>query len=117
MILVAALTVVSLAGFGRARLAGFSGNHAVVEAGGRRVLELPLDRDDTVTVDGPAGKTTIEVKDRAVSITDSPCPRGFCMHMGKIRHPGEILVCVPNRVCVSIKGNGRKDRTFDGISE
>jgi hypothetical protein len=124
--LIAALTVISLAGFGSARLAGFSGNHAVVEVEGRRVLELPLDRDVASSVDGPLGETVIEVRDRAVSITRSPCPRGYCMHMGRIRYPGEILVCVPNRVCVRIRGNGerkrflvpaKRQRSFDGVTE
>jgi hypothetical protein len=115
--LIALLTAVSLAGFGGVRLAGFSANHAVVEVEGRRVLELPLDCDTITSVDGPLGKTTIEVRNRTVSIIESPCPRGFCMHMGRIRYPGEILVCVPNRVCVSIRGNGEKRRSFDGVSE
>jgi hypothetical protein len=117
VILIAALTAVSLAGFGSLRFKGLSGNHAVVEVDGRRVLELPLDRDTTASVDGPLGETVIEVRDRAVWVIRSPCPRGFCMHMGRIRYPGEILVCVPNRVCVSIRGNGEKKRSFDGVSE
>ena len=117
LLLIAALTLLSFAGFGWSRLAGSSGSHVVVEVEGKKALELPIDRDGEFSVNGPLGKTTVEVKGGAVFIIESPCPRSFCKHMGKIRYPGEILVCVPNRVCVSIKGNGRTDKAYDGVSE
>ncbi len=115
--LILALTLVSFAGFGVVKASGVGGSHAVVEVNGRRAAELPLDRDVEVAVRGPLGKTEVVVHDGAVAIAKSPCPRGICMHMGNIRHPGEILVCVPNRVCVSIRGGGNGGESFDGVSE
>jgi hypothetical protein len=117
VVLIAVLTVLSFAGLGSMRLAGLSGNHAVVDVNGRRTLELPLDRDAEYSVMGPLGETVIEVRNKAVAIERSPCPRGVCMHMGWIRYPGELLVCVPNRVCVSIRGKTDSGLSFDGVSE
>lgn len=111
------LLALSLVSLGAIRGAGLTGNHAVVEVNGKRVLELPLDREARTTVDGPLGKSTIAVHDGAVEIAGSPCPRGLCMHMGHIRYVGEVLVCVPNRVFVTITGDRGGEKTFDGVSE
>ncbi len=115
--LIIALSIVSFAGFGVVKAAGIGGSHAVVEVNGRKVAELPLDRNGEVVVQGPLGGTTVAVHDGSVKVVKSPCPRGVCMHMGTIRHPGEILVCVPNRVCVGIRGGKNGGASFDGVSE
>ena len=117
IILIAALLAVSLLSIGGIRLLGVSGKHAVVDVDNRRVLELPLDRDVVTTVRGPLGDTVIKVEKGAVSIPESPCPRGYCMHMGHIRQAGEILVCAPNHVIVKISGGSNDGTAFDGIVE
>lgn len=117
IILIAILLLLSVGSLSALHGSGFAGNHAIVEVNGKRVLELPLDRDERTTVDGPLGKTTIAVHDGTVEIADSPCPRGLCKHMGHIRCVGEVLVCVPNRVFVTITGNKGGENKFDGVSE
>ncbi|MCE5250632.1 NusG domain II-containing protein [bacterium] len=92
------------------------GKHVVVEADGRKVLELSLDKNVTTKVSGPLGETTVCVENGTVRITDSPCPHGYCKHMGYISHRGEILVCAPNHIIVSIRG-GRDNDSFDGVTQ
>lgn len=116
-ILILVLSLVSVTGFGAIKASGMGGSHAVIEVNGRRAAELSLDKKGLVELQGPIGVTTVAVADGAVKILKSPCPRGVCMHMGNIRHPGEILVCVPNRVCVSIRGDKKGGVSFDGVSE
>jgi hypothetical protein len=115
--LIVILTLLSLTSFGALRYIGASGDHAVVAVDGQRVLELPLNRDTQSAVRGPLGDTVIAIENGEVWVKSSPCPRGHCMHMGKIRHSGEILICVPNRVFVSIRSNLGRKQTFDGVSE
>lgn len=117
IVLIAMLLALSAASLGAIHTAGFTGNHAVVQVDGKRVLELPLDRDARTTVNGPLGVSTIVVHDGSVEIAESPCPRGVCKHMGHIRYVGEALVCVPNRVFVTIVGDGGGEKAFDGVSE
>ena len=81
----------------------------LVEVNGKPVYILPLDKNRILSVEGPAGNTTIEIKDHAVRITDSPCSNKLCIKQGWI-HSGSI-VCLPNRVVVTI---GNKDRQKDG---
>jgi len=81
----------------------------LVEVNGKPVYILPLDKNRILSVEGPVGNTTIEIKDHAVRITDSPCSNKLCIKQGWI-HSGSI-VCLPNRVVVTV---GNKDRQKDG---
>ena len=113
--LITGLLVLSIAYFSVVYQYSFNGKHAVVEVNGRRVLELPLDRDVTTTVTGPLGETVIVVENRSVRIADSPCPNHYCVRMWRLRHRGGITVCVPNRVIVTIRGGSERD-SFDGVT-
>lgn len=83
-----------------------SGSMVSIHADGGQWL-YPLDQDRTVGVEGPLGVTTIQIKDGSARIISSPCPTGSCMRMEASRSP-ETLVCLPNRVSVSITG-GQED--------
>ena len=78
------------------------------------VETFPLAKDTVVTVTGPLGKTSVEIKDGSVRISRAPCPRKICVHQGKISISGQIVVCVPNRICVEIEGAGGPE--VDGIT-
>jgi len=64
----------------------------------------PLDQDRTIEAKGPIGITTIYVAQGAVWVHDSPCTNKVCIAMGIIRHSGQFVACLPNRVFVRISG-------------
>jgi hypothetical protein len=100
--------------FGRDSYAG--ARHVVVAVSGKNVLELPLEANAVRTVAGPVGNTTVEIENGRVRVLDSDCPNHTCIQMGAIDHPGEVIVCVPNQVMVTIRGSG-SDREFDGVTQ
>jgi hypothetical protein len=51
-------------------------------------------------VDAP--NMTFEVRGGEVSVTESDCPGGDCTHSGSIPSGGRVIVCVPNRVTVTV---------------
>ena len=114
--LIIGLLILSGGGFTSIPHYTMENGHAVVDVGNRRVLELSLDTNVTKTVTGPLGKTVIVVKDGTVRITDSPCPHHYCVRMGTLRNSGEIAVCVPNRVVVTVRG-GSGEKSFDGVTQ
>lgn len=81
----------------------------LVEVNGKPVYILPLDKNRILSVEGPSGNTTIEIKDCKVRITDSPCINKLCIKQGWITRGS--IVCIPNRVVVTV---GDKDRQKDG---
>jgi hypothetical protein len=78
------------------------------------VKTFPLSKDTVMTVSGPLGNTTVEIGGGAVWIAEAPCPHKTCIHQGKIRLSGQIVVCVPNRICVEVERAG--DAGVDGIT-
>jgi len=114
--LIAGLLFLSAAAFAGIHSVGFAGKHVVVEVDGSRVLELPLDKDVVQSVTGPRGETVIVVENSEVRIDRSECPHHYCERMGSISRRGEIIVCVPNRVVVSIKGGSESD-AIDGVTQ
>ncbi len=52
---------------------------------------------------------TIVIEDGCVYMKDAVCPTGSCIRTGKIRYVGESIVCLPNRVVITIEGDGGVD--------
>ena len=115
-ILVITLAIMSVVSIASVRFIPGGGKHVIVEVDGSHVMELSLDRNVTTKVDGHLGETVIHVEDGTVRVQDSTCPHGYCVRMGTIRHRGEVIVCVPNRVIVSIRG-GSEGESFDGVTQ
>ena len=78
-------------------------------------MELSLDADVTETVNGPHGATVFRIEDGTARVISSACPYHYCIHMGRIRRKGEIIVCVPNRVVLSITGGNENE--LDGVTQ
>ncbi len=63
-------------------------------------------------IEGSNGLTVVEIKDRRVRVISSACPDKICIHSGWIDRPGQMLVCLPNRVVVKIESNEQQDIDF-----
>jgi len=75
-----------------------------VTVSGETVYQGQLGQDWRYEAQGPLGKTVVVCQSGAVWVQDSPCPAKLCVRRGKITRPGEMIVCVPNRVVVRIVG-------------
>jgi hypothetical protein len=85
-----------------------------IEADGKPAYVLPLDEDRVISVAGHEGKTFVEIKGGRVRITESPCHNKLCIQQGWIR--SGVIVCLPNRVIVTIGDHDGKDRIVDAIT-
>lgn len=81
---------------------------AEISVDGKTVMELDLSEDQVLTVDGAGGGyNRIQVRDSAVSVLEASCPDKVCVHTGTVRYPGETIVCLPNRMIITvIQGGG-----------
>lgn len=82
---------------------------AVVVIDGKEIKRLPLDTGDLsqVTVSAPRGKITIEYgqgKVRVLPLDHSVCPNEICWRTGWISAPGQSIVCVPNKLVITLEG-------------
>lgn len=76
------------------------GDSVKIEVSGRIYGVYPLSANRILDVEGPLGKTVIEIRDRKVRVVSSACPNKLCVHQGFIRRGS--IICLPNRVIITI---------------
>ena len=67
-------------------------------------VEVTPQTEETIALQGPLGKTIVEIKGGKVWVSSSPCSDGTCMKMGKIPDNGGFIACLPNQVLIRKKG-------------
>lgn len=72
-------------------------------------LEEPLE----LTVEGEYSNVILAERGR-ICIKESDCPGNDCVHQGWITRQGQHLVCLPNRVTITIEGRDLSD--VDAVS-
>jgi len=113
-ILFSLLIVLSLSGiaFIKEILSDNSTVHIYVD--GHPAYILPLDKNRVVSVEGPQGKTVVEIKDHQVRIIESPCHNKLCIQTGWVR--SGAVVCLPNRVVVTLGDPDKHKKTIDATT-
>jgi hypothetical protein len=66
------------------------------------------------TIKTELGENTVKAHDKGIEIINASCHDHICEKTGFISRPGEMIVCLPNKVAIKIKGNSGED--IDGIS-
>lgn len=84
----------------------FNDKYVEIEVKGKLFKRLPLDnnRSKRITVQTDLGKNIIEITNGKVKIIDADCPDKICIKDGSIDKPGDVLVCLPHKVLIQIKG-------------
>jgi len=86
---------------------------------GRQLLAIyPLPQDARVIhyqAQGSIGIADIEISRQGVRMRHAPCASQRCVRSGVHHRVGDMIICVPNRILVSIEGGGRP--WLDGIAE
>ncbi len=65
---------------------------------------VPLAGDRTLELDGPLGRTRIEIHDGRIRFVASPCRGKQCLHAGWLHATGEFAACLPNRISLTVLG-------------
>lgn len=61
------------------------------------------------------GHNIVQISNNGAEMIESDCPNHVCEETGFINKPNEMIVCLPNRLSVEIKGFKKVD--IDGISK
>jgi len=85
---------------------------ATVQVGSNLVARFPLRSQETGEtyyhrIDFDAGQAVIEERDGKIRMMPMPkdiCPLGICSHTNWIDRPGQTIVCMPNRIVISLQG-------------
>lgn len=79
---------------------------AQIRANGELVVEIDLAARKELRIPGPLGDTVIEVDQGRARVKSDPGPRQYCVQQGWLTRAGDIAICAPNRVSLSVGGAG-----------
>ncbi len=106
IILVAVILLLAAAGIAIFLLARESGERVVVMLDGEVFAEYSL--SDSVTAEIPSGiegknRNRLVIADGKAWVSEADCPDLICARHKPISHEGETIVCIPNRLVISIE--------------
>ena len=93
-------------------LSGEEGDTVSVYIDGEFYESYPLSVNtsvDIVTGEDKSGLNTLVIKDGKAYVEYASCPDGICAAHKPISREGESIVCLPNRVVVSVKTETNED--------
>lgn len=96
---------------------GSSGSSVRITVDGKLYGTYPLGRNDTITIRQDGHENIITIRDDAVFMEYSDCKNQICVDTGKISKTNQSIVCLPNRVAVTITGDGGGGDGVDAISQ
>ncbi len=98
------------------------GQYVVITVDEKQKKMLPLNQDTTYVIRSDTSSNTLQIKNGYASIIKADCPDKLCVHQHKISKKGEMLVCLPHKLVISItssdNGTGQNSKEdFDGIAK
>ena len=117
VILIALLLVVALITAGGMRIWQMNNTkdtaNVVVTIDGEVYGTYPLSEDRTERIELPDGSYNILViSDGYADVTEASCPDQICVKHNHIRYSKESIVCLPNKVVVTVEGG--EENEIDG---
>ena len=117
VILIAVLLVVALLTAGGMRIWQMNNTkdtaNVVVTIDGEVYGTYPLSEDRTERIELPDGSYNILIiSDGYADVTEASCPDQICVKHNHIRYSKEAIVCLPNKVVVTVEGG--EDNDIDG---
>ena len=91
-----------------------TGEYVRIERNGKIVAEYPLDVNAEYTFDSFYGSNTVVIEDGKVYVKDSTCRDHTCEKMGTISNNGEMIICIPNSLFITIVSE--MEGEYDAIS-
>jgi hypothetical protein len=94
-----------------------TGSAVVITVDGQTYGTYPLSREQTVEITDAAGTVTntLVIADGKADMTKADCPDKLCVHQKAISVEKENIVCLPNRVVVTVTGSGGEG--LDGFAQ
>lgn len=121
LLVVVVVLVAALALFAIRALPAAAENRVLrIELDGETLKEVPLTEGDvqTITIPLDKGEAVVEIEDgrvRMLPMSKELCPQAICSHVGWVEHAGEAIVCLPNRLVLTVVGGAVED-VLDGVA-
>ena len=112
--LIGLLTLFSLVSLGLFYRGKRPGQAVIISVEGKEILRKELSENKSFDVHGVKGSMTLSIEHGSIRVIASSCSQSLCVRQGRIRETGQLIVCVPNKLTLTIDGE-RKNK-FDAIT-
>ena len=103
IIVIASILLVSLIALLIVTLNKKEGSVVVVEIDGIKVSEYSVFLNGEYSLNG--GTNILVIENGVAYLNYSSCPDHTCEKTGKIKYVGQSIICLPNKVSITIKGD------------
>lgn len=95
-----------------------NGSYAEITVNGELYGTYSLDEDQEIPIKDSDGNVTntAEIKDGKVFMIEATCPDKLCIKQGKKSDANSEIVCLPNKVVISVKSETR-DANYDTVAQ
>ena len=102
VILIVSLLLISLTAVIILTLTRKDGSYVRVDLDGRTVAEYSLWEDGEYSL--ADGSNVLVIEEGEAYMKSADCPDRTCVKKGRVRYVGESIVCLPNRLSVTVVG-------------
>lgn len=88
------------------RIASAPGEQVVVMVNDALYASLPLRQDARLEITGEGGTNWLVVENGEAWVSQADCSNQICVNTGKISQVGEVIVCLPHKVVITIETGG-----------
>ncbi len=95
-------------GFIKNSNAGYKQKYVSIQVNGEEYKKIIFDKKiigKTIPIETEFGYNLVEIGDGEVWVVEASCPDELDVKQGKISKSGEIIVCLPNKLVIEIKGS------------
>lgn len=115
-ILIILIILVTLGGIGWSTfyVTGSNSKYVIIEHNNQMVHKIRLvgSLKKEIPIDLNPGKAEVVIRDGKVKIREMPreiCPLGICADTGWISGNGEMIICIPNQIAITIKSQSQTE--------
>ena len=84
------------------------GIYAYVTVAGKPYKQIPLTGQvnyKEIVIETEYGKNILGIQNESIAVVEADCTDHICKEFGYKDKPGDIIVCLPNKLYIEIKGN------------
>jgi len=86
----------------------------IITVNGSIYGQYPLNINNEIAVSTEFGCNTVIIDNNSVYVSNATCKEGLCVNEGRISKTNQSVICMPNRLCISISNNTKE--ALDGYS-
>ena len=92
------------------------GNTVKITVDGQVFGTYSLDQDKTIEIKTEKGYNLVVIEKGTVRVEEASCPDGVCSSHRPIRFGGSSIICLPNKVVVSVENDENDEGGLDIVS-